>query len=106
MGATVADRRRPPKREGSLLSIASRADAEHATPLRPGELGRAMSVEDIQAILPQVNGKPRTRWYVNHSFLPEKKQKDGRVSFWWERDVFEHLYGRAVTVAPIAARVE
>lgn len=55
------------------------------------ERGRLMGIEELQQLLPPYQGKPRTRWWLNHSFLPEKRVKIGRDSGWWECDVLEYL---------------
>lgn len=53
--------------------------------------GRLLSIEQLQQILPPKNGKPRTRWWFNHSFLRDKRVRMGRDSAWWESDVLEYL---------------
>lgn len=53
--------------------------------------GRLLSIEALQEILPYRKGKPRTRWWFNHDFLPEKRVRIGRDSAWWECDVLEYL---------------
>jgi hypothetical protein len=68
---------RKPPIGGELLAI-----VKGAKPRSLEERGRALFVEDIIDIFP---GK--SRWWVNHSFLPEQKQKAGRDNFWWEVDV-------------------
>jgi hypothetical protein len=53
-----------------------------AAPKALAARGQAMFVEDILALFPK-----KSRWWVNHSFLPDQKRKAGRASFWWESDV-------------------
>jgi hypothetical protein len=67
--------RKPPA--GELLAI-----VKSARPRTLAERGRALFVRDILEIFPA-----KSRWWVNHSFLPDQKQKVGRDNFWWEADV-------------------
>lgn len=53
--------------------------------------GRLLGIDELQTILPPYKGKPRTRWFFNHSFLPEKRVRIGRDSAWWESDVIDYL---------------
>lgn len=50
--------------------------------------GRMLTADTILAIYPA----KRSRWWVLNNFLPDKKQKDGKLVFWWEADVRDHLY--------------
>jgi hypothetical protein len=52
---------------------------------------RLVGVEEIQELLPPWKGRPRTRWWVNHCFLPGKKVKVGRANGWRERDILEAI---------------
>lgn len=60
-----------------LLSI-----VKGAAPKTFAERGQAMFVDDILALFPH-----KSRWWVNHSFLPVLKRKAGRSCYWWESDV-------------------
>lgn len=55
------------------------------------ERGRLLGIEELQQLLPKHRGEVRSRWWFNHSFLPEKRVKVGRDSSWWESDVLEYL---------------
>lgn len=55
------------------------------------ERGRLLGIAELQELLPAYQGKPRTRWWFNHSFMPEKRVRIGRDSGWWESDVLEYL---------------
>lgn len=79
MSAATMERR-------SLVSIVKNAPRRTLA-----ERGRLLGIEELQGILPPYQGKPRTRWWFNHSFLPEKRVKIGRDSAWWEADVLEEL---------------
>lgn len=72
-------RKQPPK-GGELLTIVKQAPRP-TPPLK--ERGELLFTDDIVALL---KGK-KSRWYVNHSFLPSKKVKIGRTNAWWEMDV-------------------
>jgi hypothetical protein len=63
---TMPARKSPP---GELLSL-----AQGAAQRTLAERGRPLFVDDILALFPV-----KSRWWVNHSFLPELKQKAGRT---------------------------
>lgn len=77
--SAVAERR-------SLVSIVKGAPRRTLA-----ERGRLLGIEELQQLLPPYQGKPRTRWWFTHSFLPAKRVKIGRDSGWWEADVLEEL---------------
>jgi hypothetical protein len=60
---------------------------------RLADRGRLLGIDELQKILPPYKGEPRTRWWFNHSFLPEKRVRIGRDSAWWEMDVLAYLDG-------------
>lgn len=58
---------------------------------RLADRGRLVGIDELQTILPPYKGKPRSRWWFGHSFLPAKRIKIGRDSAWWENDVLEAI---------------
>jgi hypothetical protein len=50
--------------------------------------GRMIPADVVLALLPE----KRSRWWVLNSFLPEKRQKLGKMVYWWEADVAPVLY--------------
>lgn len=59
--------------------------------------GRLLFADDIVALL---RGH-KSRWYVNHNFLPAKKVKIGRDNAWWECDVLEAIDRNELTAGRI-----
>lgn len=54
--------------------------------------GRMLFVRDVLELFPT-----KSRWWVNHRFLPSKKKKVGRDSFWYEADVVAAIDRNALT---------
>lgn len=52
------------------------------------ERGRMITADMVLALLPE----KRSRWWVLTRFLPAKKQKLGKMVFWWESDLRDVLY--------------
>lgn len=67
--------------------------------LKPNGKGRVLLVEDVQAMLPLYRGKPRSRWWVTHSFAPDDKHMLGRQCWWWEADAVRWLDGQYAETA-------
>lgn len=50
--------------------------------------GRMLTADHVLALLPE----KRSRWWVLNRFLPDHRQKLGKLVFWWEVDCRVVLY--------------
>jgi hypothetical protein len=60
--------------------------------------GRMLTVDHILALLPE----KRSRWWGLNRFLPEHRQKLGKMVYWWESDVRPVLF--VPDVLPVVRR--
>lgn len=70
--------RKPTAPKGELLAIVRNAPRPTLT-----QRGQLLFAADIMELLQH----RVSRWWINNSFLQEKKVKIGRLNAWWEVDV-------------------
>lgn len=83
----MPERTRPPAQQRSVVAIVKDAP-------RPklADRGRLIGAEEVRNMLPtRASGKKVSRWWVNHTFLPAKRVKVGRMNAWWESDILAAL---------------